>query len=75
MARRSSQSVKIGDHFMKADDNFGTVWEVVQLSKTNDGLVHATIVGGLRQSETRTISLNTITDRRYFIRGSPPTTS
>ena len=68
MARRSSQSVQIGDYFMKADDNFGTVWEVTRLSKTDDGLVHATITGKMRQSETRMISLNTITDSRYYVK-------
>jgi hypothetical protein len=51
---------------MKTDDSFGTVWEVTHLSKTNDGLVHAQIVGGLQQCETRTISLHTLMDGRYF---------
>ncbi len=67
MFGRKSPPLQVGDRFVKAGDRFGKVWEVSRVWITVDDLLHARLKSVEKRSETRIISVITLTDPQFFI--------
>jgi hypothetical protein len=63
---RKAAPLQIGDRFNKAGDRFGKVWEISRLWTAADGKPHARLTGLPTQSETRIVSVATLTDPEFF---------
>ncbi|EME67524.1 hypothetical protein H261_23075 [Paramagnetospirillum caucaseum] len=60
---RKTQSIQVGDRFMKANDQTRKVWEISRLWTTVDGVPHARLV---HQHETLMVSIRTLADQEFF---------
>jgi hypothetical protein len=61
---RKTPPIKVGDRFMKANDQTRKVWEVSRLWTTVDGVPHARLIN---QHETLMVSMITLNDQEFFV--------
>jgi hypothetical protein len=66
MFRRTTSSVRLGAHFVKADDPLGRAWTVTRLWTTAVGIPHAQIENNGQRKETRIISVSALTDVNFY---------
>ncbi|CAA7623876.1 conserved hypothetical protein [Candidatus Terasakiella magnetica] len=63
---RKAPPLQIGDRFLKAGDRFGKVWKISRLWTAMDGKPHARLTDLRGQSETRIVSVATLSDPEFF---------
>ena len=69
MLRRKPSPIKVGDCFIKSGDQYQKVWTVEHLWTTVDGILHARLRSGERQSDVMTVSCEILSDQQFFKSG------
>lgn len=66
MFKNKTSSVRIGERFVKAGDQFGRAWKVTRLWTTAVGIPHAQIENDGQRKESRIISVSALTDMNFY---------
>ena len=66
MIGRKATPIQVGDRFVRNGDLFGKTWEVSRVWEPVFGIPHVRLVSVERWSETRIISVATLSGREFY---------